>query len=446
MGSSWVFASLLATLLQAAPGDAERLAEPASNANANATEAPGGRLEEWRKRREARMGLARLYAPNSLERLMLKSDKGELPHIYEWNLWGFYPRLQNIAAGSSLAPGVRYWRPDMGGSPLSLHGSAFYSFNSYQYYDAQLGVIPHPGRALPLRATNGDDLYELADIGQTVSKGPIFFGSFKYRDYTELTFYGTGAEASADQRSSFRQRDVSADLVAGYQFARPMALTLRVGSFQPEVSEGQNSLYPTTQELFDDDTAPGLSDQPDFLTLKAQAFIDVRDVLGAAHKGVLLAIEYSRFDDRNLDQHSFDRWAVDARGYLPLGSVQRTLALRAWANIDDPGEGQSVPFYLQETLGGPRTLRGFENFRFRGEKVLLLQAEYRWAPSPAVEMALFVDSGTVSDPGEDLDLDTLKTNWGVGLRFKSFRSVILRFEFATGDEGGRFVFDTRGIF
>ena len=392
------------------------------------------------------MGLSQAYAPNFVERLMLKADKGELPHIYSWNLWGFYPRLQNIAAGSSLAGGVRYWRPDMGGSPLSLHGSAFYSITSYQYYDAQLGVIPHSGRSLPLRATNGDDLYELADIGQTVSKGLILFGSFKYRDYTELDFYGTGPDSGEDQRTSFRQEDLSADLVAGYQFGKPVAFTLRVGTFRPEIREGEDSAFPTTQELFVDATAPGLTAQPDFIAFKAQAFVDVRDVPGAAHKGAMVAIEYSRYDDRDLDQFSFDRWAIDARGYLPLGSVQRTLALRAWANYDDPDEGQSVPFYLQETIGGTRSLRGFENFRFRGEKVLLLQAEYRWEASPAVEMALFVDSGTVAPDGEDLELDGLKTNWGVGLRFKSFRSVILRFEFATGDEGGRFVFDTRGVF
>ena len=49
-----------------------------------------------------------------------------------------------------------------------------------------------------------------------------------------------------------------------------------------------------------------------------------------------------------------------------------------------------MPFYLQSFLGGSHTLRAYASQRFRGEKLALFQAEYRWEAAPAVELALFV--------------------------------------------------------
>jgi len=160
----------------------------------------------------------------------------------------------------------------------------------------------------------------------------------------------------------------------------------------------------------------------------------------------MLSFEYGRFEDQGFDAYSFNRFAIDARGYLPLGTRQRVLALRAYGNFDEPDSGHRVPFYLQQSLGGPQTLRGYDNFRFRGEEVVLFQAEYRWEASPAVELAVFIDAGAVSRLDQNVDLDDLKTDWGFGLRFKNWRTVFLRFEYARGDEGSRFVFNTNAVF
>jgi outer membrane translocation and assembly module TamA len=96
-----------------------------------------------------------------------------------------------------------------------------------------------------------------------------------------------------------------------------------------------------------------------------------------------------------------------------------------------------VPFYLQEALSNSHVLRGYPSLRFRGEKLLSLQAEYRWEAAPALELALFADAGRVFRAAEDFGLEGLHGSVGFGLRLKSHEGVLVRFDVARGDEGTR---------
>ena len=98
--------------------------------------------------------------------------------------------------------------------------------------------------------------------------------------------------------------------------------------------------------------------------------------------------------------------------------------------------GNLVPFFMQESLGGSHTLRGFDSFRFRGEKVELFQIEYRWEPMSFWELAVFTDGGTAAQSGESLS--DLHWDYGVGMRFKTYRDVLLRFEIAFSNETTRY--------
>ena len=69
--------------------------------------------------------------------------------------------------------------------------------------------------------------------------------------------------------------------------------------------------------------------------------------------------------------------------------------------------------------------------------MLLLAAEYRWFPSRILDMALFVDAGKVAAERRDVDLDGLKTGYGIGARFHGPTFVPLRLDLAHGKEGFR---------
>ncbi len=150
----------------------------------------------------------------------------------------------------------------------------------------------------------------------------------------------------------------------------------------------------------------------------------------------MLAVVGERFLDKTEESFSFDRLGFDARGFLPLGSPQRVLALRAAYLEDHAADGNLVPFFMQESLGGSHTLRGFDSFRFRGERVELFQIEYRWEPTAFWELAVFTDAGNAA--GEDENLSDLHWDYGFGMRFKTYRDVLLRFEIAFSNETTRY--------
>ena len=50
------------------------------------------------------------------------------------------------------------------------------------------------------------------------------------------------------------------------------------------------------------------------------------------------------------------------------------IALHGWMVRSDTLDGQSVPFYLQPSLGGPTTLRSFTDYRFRDDNMLVANA------------------------------------------------------------------------
>lgn len=409
----------------------------ASSATAQDEPPPQTRQELLRQQRLAKRQQPLVaYRAGWLERGLLAFEKAQTPSFLQLNLWGFYPRINSIERGSNVAFGVRFWRPDFVG-PLDLHASTQFSVLGYENYDLQLGLVPHQGDALPARSWRGDDLYELRSAELATKLGPTLYASLRYQHRPEESFFGLGAASRRQDETSFLLYDATYDLVAGVPLRSWLALTLRTGYLTFGAAGGSDEDLPSIEQRFDDTTAPGLAEQPDFLHVSPQLLLDFRDVPGNPHRGGLLGVEYALFDDRGGDAFRFTRLALDGRAFLPLWSVQRVLALRALYFNSQPMEGSRVPFYLQETLGGSHTLRGSDSFRFRGEDVFVAQAEYRWEGSPAIELALFADAGTVSDAHSELRLDALEWDWGYGIRFKSYRRVGFRFDHAFGEEESR---------
>lgn len=406
-----------------------------AGASAGAHEPPT-RAAEWDALRQARAA-APPPAPRAgwLERQLLALEKRERPGILEVNLHGLHPRVQTIAAGSELAAGARFWRPDLGRSPFDVHGSAFYSIRRYAYADLQAGLLPHRGRLMPPRSVKDDDVYELGDVRRPAGR-VVAYASLRHRHEPETRFFGLGAASARDAETRYLYRETHLEGVAGWQWSPRVITSVRLGRRWPGVREGRGE-RPPIAAAFDDASAPGLLLQPGYLTLTAHALADARDVPFNPHRGAMLALLASRFDDRDGGGFSFTRLAADGRAYLSLGSPQRVAALRALVSRDRATEGGRVPFYLQETLGGSHVLRAYPSFRFRGEKMLAAQAEYRWEAWPALEMAVFGEAGRAFRATEALALRDLRTAWGLALRLKAHERVLGRAEIAWGDEGTR---------
>jgi outer membrane translocation and assembly module TamA len=88
------------------------------------------------------------------------------------------------------------------------------------------------------------------------------------------------------------------------------------------------------------------------------------------------------------------------------------------SSLTTAGNGQLVPFYLQPTLGGANTLRGYRFNRFYGDNSVMVNGEYRWFCSPTVDMAVFADAGKVFQRWEQWNFHHLESDVGFSVRFK----------------------------
>jgi len=349
----------------------------------------------------------------------------------------FFPRIEIVSSGAGLAPMLHFWAPDIGGTHLDVHASAAYSIYSYQYYDLQVGRVPHEEKRLPRVAWGTRGLFPLADIEKSAAApGFDIYASAQYRDFPREDFYGIGATSLRLDRTDYRMRDGLYEGVVRFRVAH-LSIMARAGLLRTAIRPGTDSAFPDTAISNDESTAPGLLPSADFVEVSGGAWLELRDEPRNPHRGAALGVAFSRFDDRHASAFEFNRLIADAREYIALGSNRHVVALRQVTSLTEPDAGRRVPFYMQSTLGGSTLLRGYSSVRFRGDKLLALEGEYRFELRPKIELALIYEAGKVFPTMREFDLRNLLRSWGAGIRLKSRREVRLRLDVLRSAEGTR---------
>ncbi len=165
---------------------------------------------------------------------------------------------------------------------------------------------------------------------------------------------------------------------------------------------------------------------------------DTRDYPGDPHRGTHILAAYKWHDARKYSEYSFRRLQIGAEQYVPFFNEKRVLSFRAVGLFSYVDPGHAVPFYAQQTIGGPDDVRGLRRFRYYGNNSLVTNAEYRWEVAPGLAMALFADAGRVSDKPGHLALGDLHGAGGIGLRFKSRNAVVMRVDVGFSPQGVHF--------
>ena len=355
-----------------------------------------------------------------------------LPVVYAD--WG--PMIGTIETGSGLAAGIR-------ANHSIFQAAGAYSFAGYQQVEGQIGWnAPRRGFFFrPIRYEYEDvfDLPSTRQGGEEINQGKLLYFEFRYRDLSQIDFFGVGPDSLHSSLTNFEQRDSSFVGVTGYQFSRKFRFAVRTGYTIYALSGGDDDDEPDTSALFGDTDAPGLAREPDFFIIGPAALLDLRDVPENPHSGGALGLSFTRFQPRSGD-FAFSRYLFDARYFMPLRDPSRVAAFWFHTSIDHADRSNRVPFYLQQALGGSQMLRGFDNFRFRDSKLLYLSGEYRWEVKPAMEIAGFFDAGKVFSERQDFNLRNLRTSYGAGFRFKTEGGVVFRVDFARSSEENRIVF------
>jgi hypothetical protein len=365
--------------------------------------------------RQAKAGHLVPYDAGGLEKGLAKLENDRL--LEDWLGVGgggrYYVRFGGITtgAGFGLGPGLRLFR--LAGGRLDLDAFAVMSYRRYLLAQTSLTAPRLAG-----------------------GRGRV--GVFLRQKYfPQEDFFGLGAESLRPARVSFKYQETGFGGFAGLRVGSDLDLEGRVEYLKPEVGDGTDSRIPTISQLFTDATAPGLAAQPDFLLTRFAADFNYATPVGNPRRGGRYRAGVSRYSDRGTGQYTFNRLDVELRQYVPFLKDRRVVALRALASFSGAGDGREVPFFFQRTLGGSDTLRGFRDFRFRDRNLMLLQAEYRWEIFPALDAALFYDTGQVGRMPGDLRFGDFESDYGFGFRFGTNRGVFLRIDAGFGSRDGK---------
>jgi outer membrane protein assembly factor BamA len=262
-----------------------------------------------------------------------------------------------------------------------------------------------------------------------------------YRHNPQEDFWGIGSDSLAENRVNFGvdYADFQARAIA-----RPvpwLEASARFGGIKGNLDSGTDSRYPSIEERFTNETAPGLLQEPNYRYLELKGAIDRRDQEDNARSGGYYAFTWRQYTDLDFDHYSFGHTDAHVQQFFPVFDKKRVFAVQARLLSTSHEPGQQVPFYLKPTVGGSTTLRSYRDFRFRDDHAFYLNAEYRWEAFSGLDMALFSDWATVAPRFDALRLSELKNGYGIGFRFNTYKSVWLRLDIGFGGtEGTRYFF------
>ena len=271
--------------------------------------------------------------------------------------------------------------------------------------------------------------------------GTLLVGSLaRWQDFTQVNYFGEGPRSPRSNRSEYA---IESRIFGGYATVRPtrtLALAAQIGWLQPSVGAPSGPFradLPDARELFSADSVYALSEQPTFFYRSASITLDNRNYPGHPTTGGVYRTAITDYSDRGAGVFNFRLFEAEAARFTPLGESGVVLALHGWIAGTATSNGQTVPFYLQPSLGGLNTLRGYRDYRFHDRDLLVVNTEVRVPLMTHIDAAAFVDLGNVAPRIGDLDLQ--RKSYGFGFRLHSRRQTIARIDIARSNEGWMFL-------
>jgi outer membrane protein assembly factor BamA len=363
---------------------------------------------------KAREEKARKLAPEELskgERVLKEFRDKKVLERFSAGHAGFRVKLGGLVSGGGFALGPEYLRKDLARSNLMFRAAAQTSFRNYQRYDMQ---FTRPG----------------------VATDRFFFDLFAvHHNYPGIAYYGPGPDSRKANRTNYRLEDTATDLSLGVHPIRHLSLGASGGYLWVNVGPGTDQRYASSETLFPPAGSPGIDAQTNFARYGFFTHYDYLDNPSGPRSGGYYEFQYHRYIDQNLGRFSFNRVDAEARQFIPLFNKRRVIALRAKTTLTDPTGPSQVPFYLRPTVGGSNDLRGFRQFRFSDNNMMVANAEWRWEVFSGLDMAGFYDAGKVFPRRSQLNFHDLRQSAGLGFRFNARGRVFLRIDVGFSNEG-----------
>ncbi len=267
-----------------------------------------------------------------------------------------------------------------------------------------------------------------------------------WREATQVGFYGIGTSGtSVDDRTDYGFEQAYASAVLSYRPTRGW-LVLGAGVEASQWTQGPGSgAAPSVEEAYSPSTLPGLGSSPTYVHWSGSVGADWRPAADYARLGGYYGVAVHNFADTD-EGFGFTQVDYTAIQHIPILRDVWVLSLRGDVQTTQLKEGQTIPFYMLPALGGGSSLRGFASWRFRDRHSVLLSADWRVLANHFLDVAVFYDAGKVVSAASELNLEGLKTDFGVGFRMHGPMSTPLRIDVAKSDEGLQLVFSAKAAF
>jgi hypothetical protein len=373
--------------------------------------APATRASQIEAERQQKAAQLAPDEPSHTEQVLNYIKKHKIVERVTCQANGLCLHLGGLITGSGFAAGPEYINHDLLHGQAIFHTSATASVS--KFYKLETGL------AMP-RLAGGHIFAELDAVRF---------------DYPHIDYYGPGPNSSKQARTSYRLEDTWVQGSAGVIPFEHLAIGGMARYLLNNVAPGRDHRFASTDQVFTEETTPGIQIQTNYVETGGFIQYDWRDYPGEPRRGGNYRARYSLFNDIEQRGFSFDRLDLEAQQYFSFFNQRRVIALRGRLQAADPHAGNRVPFYMQPTLGGPDDLRGFRAFRFYDNVALVLNGEYRWEVFSGLDMALFVDAGRVYHNWHDITLQEMQTDAGFGFRFNVRNAVFMRIDAGFSREG-----------
>ncbi len=253
---------------------------------------------------------------------------------------------------------------------------------------------------------------------------------------TKLDYYGEGPQSVRNALTLYTERDIR----VGVGMSIPLAWWLNMGvkaeGLWPSIGPAYNNTYTSVAQAYQENPtlAPGILSQPTFTHYQfyVRPHLPNQEPFSLIYK-----IGYEYYQDLGSGQYSFGRFRADLLHNLYLEhdgkNLRRDSILSVYVRLTlaDTSAGNTVPFYLQDTLGGTDingdpALRGFPDYRFRDPDNLVFEVEFNrriWKP---LGIMVFYDVGQVAAQASDLSFAKMRQSVGGGLTLWSATKVVFR--------------------
>ena len=326
---------------------------------------------------------------------------------------GFFVTFGDIKQGSSFALGPAYGR-------TYDNGAMFVAKAAYSIREFKLAQV-------------------FAQAPRLAGGRLTVNGRARWQDAPVLAVYPLGP-ASPKTRANYSETKTEFSGQALFAPVRVIRLGGGLAFEDYETGGASTSRHPSVDALFTAADMPGMGADPAYVHSFVTAGVDSRTGPGYSRSGTQLQATLHDYRQQNEGPWSFRRLDGVARQMIPILHGNWVLDLSVRASVTATDGANAVPFFLMPDLGGAGELRGFSNYRFRDRHSILATAEYRWYVQEYVEMAIFYDAGKVVPRRGDLDFSRLKSDVGIGLRFHTPGTTVLRLEAARSNEGLRLIF------